>query len=73
MKRSEMIKAIETEYRDFLDQIDLTALLDFLVSKGMLPPAYLCLEKSKHQKTGETLYAATSVIKYEWEPEDEKK
>ena len=41
MKRSEMIKAIETEYRDFLDQIDLNALLNFLESKGMQPPSYV--------------------------------
>jgi len=47
MKRSEMIKAIETEYRDFLDQIDLNALLDFLESKGTQPPAYDKLVEAK--------------------------
>jgi hypothetical protein len=72
MKRSEMIKAIETEYRDFLDQIDLNALLDFLVSKGMQPPpreieAYLVwVENEQAVKTPYT------TIVNEWESEEDE-
>jgi hypothetical protein len=33
MKRSEMIKALKTEHRDYLDDIDLAALLDFLEAR----------------------------------------
>jgi hypothetical protein len=68
MKRSEMINALETEYRDFLDQIDLNALLDFLVSKGMQPPAY---KKAVLADNGfgfnNNFYVQTFVN--EWEPE----
>lgn len=65
MKRSEMIKALETEYRDYFDHLDLNALLDFLESKGMLPPA--------HIKYAPTAYAEPNKkVIYEWEPEDDQ-
>jgi hypothetical protein len=66
MKRTEMINALETEYRDFLDQIDLNALLDFLVSKGMQPPQY---EKVQYIRTGKGV-ARMKIKVNEWEPEE---
>ncbi len=72
MKRSKMVELL-LEYDDELLPMQAEDIIKFLESQGMLPPAYSCLEKSKHQKTGETLYAATRVIKYEWEPENEAK
>ena len=74
MKRSEMIKAIETEYRDFLDQIDLNALLDFLVSKGMQPPAYnKFVEAQGLASPSPDIKLYYKLPCNEWEPEDEKK
>jgi hypothetical protein len=73
MKKSEMIKALENEYRDFLDNIDLNELLKFLESKGMKPPS------SKIEKTMTTDMCIYGLggMKYidvvnEWEPEEDE-
>jgi len=68
MKKSEMIKALENEYRDFLDNIDLNELLKFLERKGMLPPEYETFVEYSNQFVPRGRYYE-KVTKREWEPE----
>jgi hypothetical protein len=75
MKRSEMVERLKDFFvdEDWCNEADdafATEIIDFLISQGMLPPAYESYKKIPASFMFEDVYRKIYVN--EWEPEDKQ-
>jgi len=67
MKRSEMVKALMEKFNHVFIGVHAETIIDFLESKGMLPPAYETYVKVNENLILSKAYRKINVNK--WEPE----
>ena len=73
MKRSEMVKALMEKFNHVFIGVHAETIIDFLESKGMLPPAYEKLVEAKGiASPSPDIKLYYKMPCNEWEPENEK-